>query len=240
VISPRNALLSFVPTLLFTFLTASAAHAQLRWDGNVQAGVAGRLFGNNAGGVPGSVGPVVAVAGDIAIVPLLRLGAYLGYEYADTGEQSSPSIVSFGTRVKLMIPGYRRNIHWWLFTGFGAAVLEAPGYTEPFTLPGTSANTLDVPTASGYFFEIPVGIGMGWRVRKPWEIVAELQGRVGFGQGGSYFTDNGTGQGLSRPATAEHVFPDGTVVPASLPPQVQGTGADVFALMLTIGIGLDE
>jgi hypothetical protein len=196
------------------------------------------LFTNNAGGLPGSVGPTVGVEGDVALLPLLRLGAYADYEYAYTSEVASPSIVSFGARLKVMVPGYRRNVHWWLFTGFGAAVLEAPGYSEAFA--GADANTLVVPPASGYFFEVPLGVGMGWRVRKPWEVVAELQGRFGFGQGGSYFTSDSSGNGLTRPATAENVLPNGTSIPSSLASPVQGTGADVFAVLLTIGIAVDE
>jgi hypothetical protein len=70
---------------------------------------------------------------------------------------------------------------------------------------------------------------MGWRVRKPWELVAQLQGRFGFDMMGSYFTDDGSGNGLSRPAS----------VPVGAQP-FQPTGTDVFAILLTVGIGLDE
>jgi hypothetical protein len=216
-------------------LASSPANAQTRWDASLQVGASGRIFsGNpNVAGLPGSIGPVVGLEGDVALVPLLRLGAYADFEYADTGEPAAPTAVSFGGRVKVMLPGYRGGVHWWLFTGFGGVVLDAPGYSQSVVVPVTEASlstvSATVPSATGYFMEVPVGIGMGWRLRKPWELVAELQGRFGFDMGGSYFTDDGTGNGLSRPATA----------PAS--PQISiPTGTDVLAILLTVGIGLDE
>jgi len=219
-------------------LAPRRAEAQVHWDANVQAGVSGRVFTNSAsGGLPGSIGPVVGVAADVAVVPLLRLGLYGDFEYADTTEPAFSSVVSFGGRVKLMLPGYRNSVHWWLFTGVGGVIWNAPAYTVVGIDPNLPANAVSTVTpASGYFAEIPLGVGMGWRVRRPWEVVAELQGRVGFDMNGSYFTqggnfsnpDDGSGLGTTRPTTSSSG--SGNIT----------TGNDIFAVLFTIGIGLDE
>jgi hypothetical protein len=243
VISGTIRLFFYSIAFLLVFLAAPRVNAQLHWDGNVQAGGAGRFFSGGSQGtsLAGSVGPLVAVEGDVALLPLLRAGLYVDYEYADTSEPAPPSIVSFGARAKLMIPGYRSNVHWWLFTGFGGVVLEAPGYTK-YGIVGPlvgsqAADTAVAPAATGYFMEVPLGIGMGWRVRKPWEVVAELQGRFGFAKGGSYFMDDG--DGAYRPATGATTNPAGVTTTSSVAAPLP-TGTDVFAILLTVGIGLDE
>jgi hypothetical protein len=216
------------------------AEAQVRWDASLQAGASGRVFSNSvSGGVPGSIAPVIGLEADVAVVPLLRLGVYGDFEYADTTEPSFSSVVSFGGRAKLMIPGYRGSVHWWLFTGFGGVVWNAPAYTiadqtSPNSNGVTSAAT--VTAATGTFLEVPLGVGMGWRVRKPWEIVAELQGRFGFDMGGSYFTQNG---GFTDPDSSSGIGTTRPTTSTSGAGQVP-TGNDVFGVLLTVGIGFDE
>jgi hypothetical protein len=242
VISAKSAFFSaplpvaFLVSLAFLVFPARA-EAQLHWDANVQAGASGRLFSN--GGLPGSFGPVVGAEADVAIIPLLRLGVYGDYEYADTTEPAPSSVVSFGGRLKVMLPGDRNRVHLWFFTGFGAVVWNAPPYTfQDQTSPNDNGatSTGTAVAATGYFFEVPVGVGMGWRFQRPWELVAELQGRFGFDMNGSYFTqdsgfsdpDTSGALGTTRPTTGNN----GT---ASAP-----TGNDVFAILLTVGVGFDK
>jgi hypothetical protein len=231
VISAKSTFFAFVTVALVLLSAPRAAEAQVHWDASLQAGGSGRIFSN--GGLPGSIGPVVGVEGDVALIPLLRLGIYGDYEYADTTEPKFSSVVSFGGRLKLMLPGNRNNVHWWLFTGIGAVVWEAPAYTTPD--PTSSTGFTTATATNGYFAEIPLGIGMGWRVRRPWEVVAELQGRFGFDMNGNYFgqdpsyTDaDGTSPGPCRPTATAGGAP------------CIATGTDVFAVMLTVGIGLDQ
>jgi hypothetical protein len=248
--SARNTRFTFFPSLapaaiasllaLALLLAPDPAEAQVHWDANVQAGGAGRFFSNSvSGGLPGSIAPVIGLEAAVAIVPLLRLGVYADFEYADTSEPAFSSVVSFGGRVKLMIPGNRNHVHWWLFTGFGGVVWNAPSYTiADQTSQGTSglANAATATAATGEFFEIPVGVGMGIRLRRPWEVVFELQGRFGLDMNGSYFTQNGgftdpdnsSGIGTTRPTNS-------TAGAGAVP-----TGNDVFGLLLTVGIGFDD
>jgi len=225
--------------LLLAFLVSPRrAEAQLHWDASVQAGGSARLFTNSGGGgLPGSFGPVFGLEADVALIPFLRIGLYGDYEYADTTEPSPSSVVSFGARVKVMLPGDRNRVHWWLFTGFGAVDWIAPSYAvSDQTSQSANGGATTVPEATGYFFEVPIGVGMGWRVARPWEIVAELQGRIGFDMNGSYFTQNDSyadpdtagGLGTTRPTNSN-------AGAGSIP-----TGNDVLAVLLTVGIGFDN
>jgi hypothetical protein len=235
VISAKSSFFSLAFAALVLLGAPSVASAQTHWDANVHAGASGRVFSNGA--LPGSFGPVVGFDADVAVIPLLRVGLYGDYEYTDTTEPKLSSVISFGARVKIMLPGYRSNIHWWLFTGIGAVIWEAPGFNFYDTSTGAGVTT-GVPAASGYFAEIPLGIGMGWRVHRPWEIIAELQGRVGFDWSGSYFTqcgytnpdDGGCDLGTTRP----------TSTAAGSSAAGLGTGNDVVAFLFTLGIGLDQ
>ncbi len=235
----RRTSLSFRPLAVAAFLVALLAaptlRAQTRWDASVQAGASARVFSGNANvaGLNGSIGPIVGAAADVSLIPLLRLGLYGDYEYADTGEPKAPSAISAGARLKLMIPGYRSNVHWWLFTGFGGVLWLAPAYTQTAINPSASQGALPtteaVSSATGYFAEIPLGVGVGWRVRKPLELIAELQARFGFAMNGSYFTDDGSGNGLTRPATTAN----GTASYG------EPTGTDVVAFQLTVGLAYE-
>ncbi len=231
----------FAALLAATVLRSSPASAQTRWDASLQAGASMRAFSGsaNVSGLTGNLGsgfmlsPMVGLQADVAVVPLLRVGLYADYEYAETGEPKPPSLVSFGARAKVMIPGYRSNVHWWLFTGFGGAVLDAPGYTQqvqnPTALQGQQLTTENVQSTTGFFAEVPLGLGLGWRVAKPWELVAELQGRFGFAMNGSYFSNDNSGNGLTRPATTTN----GTAQYG------QPTGTDVIAIQLTVGVAFE-
>jgi hypothetical protein len=80
-----------------------------------------------------------------------------------------------------------------------------------------------VQGAGGSFFEVPFGIGASYKLRKPWELCAELGGRAGFGHRGSLYTE--PGPQVSSPGRA-----DSNALPA---------GEDRFAVGLTVGVLVD-
>jgi hypothetical protein len=230
----RPWLISSLFAALFLVLPRSAA-AQTHWDANLHGGVSTRFFSQVAqsAGVSNSVGPLVGVDADVALIPLVRLGAYVDLESAHTGEPKSPQALTFGARVKLAPPMNFNHWHFWGFLGFGYAFWNAPAYNQSCTIPSGSSlltETCNIQATTGSFFEIPLGVGAGWRFRRPWELIVELQGRFGLDMQGGYFTNDGSGNGLTRPATAP-----GTGL--AIGPT---TGTDVFALLLTVGIGLDQ
>ena len=138
-----------------------------------------------------------------------------------------------------MLPGNRNNVHWWLFTGIRRGRLGRPGVsrrpdlTEP---DGTGRDHGDrgerlllrsSRSASGW-----AGASAGHGSSSP-----SSQGRFGFDMNGSYFTQNNA-----------YANPDGDGGPRHDPPDdVESTAVGSmpnrerrFAVLLTVGIGLDQ
>ena len=144
----------------------------------------------------------------------MRLGAYFGHDISPfQGDASARDITWGGLRAKIMSPWPRGSARAWLFFGFGYAGV----YQRSTTVAETT-----VHGAGGSFFEVPFGIGASYKLRKPWELCAELGGRAGFGHTGSAYEAPGprlVGPGL-----------DGHATPA---------GIDRFGFGLTVGVLID-
>lgn len=211
-------------------LATSSAQAQVHWDASAQAGVMKRTLANRpAGGKDAGFGPVAQLTGHVALLPLVRLGAYVGHDISPMGGDASARDLTWGgLRAKIMSPWPRGALRAWLFFGFGYAGVYGRSTSAPRNFPGppgTPAVRADavVQGAGGSFFEVPFGIGASYKLRKPWELCAELGSRVGFGHRGSLYTD--PGPQVSSPGRA-----DSNALPA---------GADRFAVGLTIGVLVD-
>ncbi len=214
-----------IPLLLALSVFATRpAHAQ-HADANFEAGLSKRFL---SGGLKGSVGPIIGLSGDLALMPLIRVGAYFDEELAADGEAKAPFITSFGGRVKFLPPLGSEKLRAWLFVGIGYAIVSAPGYhtSEPvpnFNTGGQSNVDATVASTGGSFVEIPFGIGGSYQLRAPWVVLAELSGRASLGSGGNYFDPTG------RPATITSTGDSIGII----------TGSESFAVILTVGIGLD-
>jgi hypothetical protein len=120
----------------------------------------------------------------------------------------------------------------WVFAGFGYAGVYAPAYHAELQIRDANGTVIkqgiDAAGAGGHFFEIPIGVGMGWRFRKPWELTVELSGRAGILNGGTLYSGDG------RPASAT-----GGSTPSAIDTRAVTPGQDSWAVGLTVGIGLD-
>jgi hypothetical protein len=202
----------------------SPARAQLHWDASASAGVMRRVLVNKPAGAGGDAGfgPVGEIHGHIALVPLFRLGAYVGHDIAPMpGDITALQITSFGARVKATSPWPLDPWRIWAFVGFGYAGVYGPSYHTH--VPGAQTDAL-VVGAGGGFFEVPLGLGVSYKLRRPWHLMAELSGRGGFGFSGSVFDS----------ATGRSAFPqNGASFYASNP------GVPSFAASLLLGIMVD-
>ena len=113
-----------------------------------------------------------------------------------------------------MSPWPRGDARAWLFFGFGYAGV----YQRSTSRRGASraARTFAVADAvvhgaGGGFFEVPFGLGASYKLRKPWELCAELGGRAGFGHTGSVYEAPG-------PRVTSRAGRDGTLPPAGIGP----------------------
>lgn len=197
-------------------LAPSPAHAQVHWDASAQAGVMKRvLVDRPAGGEDAGFGPVGQLTAHVALLPLVRVGGYFGHDISPiVGPASARDLTWGGIRAKIMSPWPRGAARAWLFVGFGYGGVYARS---------TTVNGATVHGAGGGFFEVPFGIGASYKLRKPWELCAELGMRTGFGHSGSAYED--PGPALTAPGATE----------TNAPP----AGKDRFAFGFTVGILLD-
>jgi hypothetical protein len=223
-LAPRLALATALATAAFA--CESAASAQVHWDASAQVGVAKRFLTESLD--QPSFGPAVTVNGHVALIPLIRVGAYLAHDISPISDGPARRLYAAGLRGKVQAPWSTDRVHGWGFLGLGYVGVYAPSTRATVVAPpvgplSTTSGPLDlsVPGASGYFLEVPVGLGLGVRLRRPWELVFELTGRFGFASGGEVYE--------GRPGNSEAAG-EQTLAPL---------GKDTFALVLTGGIGLD-
>ncbi len=202
---------------------AAADGAGVHADFGVEGGVMRRFLTSRAGESDASFGPALEVHGHIAVLPMLRAGLYLATDISPQAGAPARHFYSGGLRAKIMPPWIRTDVvSTWFFTGFGYASMYAPSFHRDTTKMSDPTRTVDqfFGGAPGHFFEVPIGVGASWRLRKPWNLFAELGGRVGFAHAGPFYD--------GRTATASGEA-DSTLT----------RGNDAFSLFLTIGVELD-
>ena len=214
-----------VAFILGAACSARDASAQLHGDVGVNVGAMDRVRGGGAGN--GGLGPVAEIEAHIAVLPLLRVGVYASHDIAPNSiDGAAWQVTSAGLHVKVLAPFVRGAYRAWFFTGLGYAGIYAPSYNYTFDFSdGEGPRGTYATGAGGSFFEVPVGIGFGWRFAKPWELVAQLGARINFDFVGSLY-DYDTGRA---------VIPNGGPVYFNSP-----VGTDHVAPFLTIGIALDR
>jgi hypothetical protein len=170
-------------------------------------------------------GPVFQLEGHIAILPLLRAGAYVAHDSSPVAGISARQTTSAGLHLRLSSPWPRDPWRVWAFAGLGYASTYAPSYHTALRLsadPTQPATDASVQGAGGAFFEVPLGVGVAYKLRKPWELMAELGTRIGFGFNGSVYTSGAV------------AFPVGSPSQEIVP-----SGNDSFAIFLSLGISLE-
>lgn len=204
------------------------ASAQLHWDASAQVGVMKRfLVERPPGSGDAGFGPAAQLTGHVALIPLVHLGAYAGYDLSPSSGAASPRhIASGGARVKGAFPLLGRGWRTWAFFGFGYAGMYARSYSTTLSLRGGGGGVeprlARVEGAGGGFFEVPFGVGVSYKVRPPWSLSAELGSRVGFGHVGSAYREPG-------PRATIPGYPDQSAAPA---------GLDRMAITLMVGLEL--
>lgn len=210
--------------VLFVASSASAQIANVHWDASAQLGVDKRFVVDRPAGVgDASFGPSGRLAAHVALLPLVRTGAYASYDLSPSGG-ATRDVVAGGLRVKVLSPWPHGAMRAWLFVGFGYAAVFARGYTgDVAAASGAFVPGARVSAANGHLFELPFGIGASYKLRKPWHFSAELGARYGFGHGGDAYDPPGP--------SFEASGARGSALPA---------GLDRWGLGLTIGLLFDR
>jgi hypothetical protein len=217
---------------LACFFTPHRAVAQVHWDVGAEAGVMKRILTRPSTNDPdGGFGPVIEIHGHVAVLPMLRVGLYLGHDIAPVSGEAARQITYGGLRVKFTPPLLRDPWRTWVFAGFGYAGVYGPSYHTTLQLshdqsqPTMPTDTL-VEGAGGGYFEVPLGVGAAYRLRRPWELTAELGARLGFGFTGNLY--NLDADQHDRPAQA-----------AGYPPLSVDSPSDTWGISLSVGVNFE-
>jgi hypothetical protein len=167
------------------------------------------------------VGPTLAISGHVAVLPLLRAGAYVSHDFSPLSGADLRELTSAGLSLRLFSPWPQGDIRVWLAAGVGYAAAYAPSYTAPMALGNQASVTTTVSGTSGGFVELPVGLGSSLRLGRGFELVGEAGARIGVGFTGSMYN-----QGPTVSA--------GGLTPRPLPP----AGDDVLTIFVVLGAAL--
>lgn len=220
------AVLAFAIAILFPRISA----AQLHWDASVQLGGMKRFLVERAPGTDDvGIGPTGQIAAHLALLPLVGAGVYVGHDISPLPDPAAARNITFmGARAKVGLP-MSGSFRAYGFAGFGLALVTQQGFDYAgFPYVGPAGTTIrkdaTVESAGGHFFEVPFGLGVSYKLRKPWELCAELGARVGFAHSGSVY-DELRGAQVKAPGEVDQ--------------NLTSAGIDRFALGLTAGVMLD-
>jgi hypothetical protein len=225
----RRCLVRVAPLAALSSLLAVAtpARAQVHWDVGAQAGVMKRFLAAQTIPDQAGFGPFLSVEGHVALLPLVRVGAYLGHDISPMPDPIAARDITWGgLHVKLMSPVPTGNLRVWLYTGFGYAGVYARSYDRVLPIGPPLAQkptTGTVQGAGGGYFEIPLGFGASYKLRAPLALFATLGMRFGFAFSGSAYEEPGA-QWKSAGQPDQNIDPP---------------GRDQYALGLGVGALLD-
>ena len=215
--------------LAATLAVATPARAQIHWDAGLEGGVMKRFLGaRTIHGNPG-FGPFLEAEAHVALLPLVRVGAYVGHDISPMPDPIAARDITWGgLHLKIMSPWPRGDVRLWLYTGLGYAGVSARSYASTINAPtGIGGENRPVSgtvqSAGGGYFEVPIGIGASYKLRDPVLLFATLGAQLGFGFSGSVYEDPG-------PQFTSPGRPDDNVGPA---------GHDQYAISLSVGALLD-
>ncbi len=181
---PRAPRLACCAAVALALLWSRGARAQLHTDLSAQVGLEKRLLAARAAGVPdASPGLRADLRGHVALFPFIRIGAYGAFAFANQGNLGR-SVAALGLHARIVSPVPRtESFSLWLSVGTGYARTFLSGQGAP----------------GGGYVELPIGIGAGYKLRKPLSLFADAQSSFGVGHHGGAYAE---GAGADRVALA--------------------------------------
>lgn len=154
--------------VICALLSVRSAHAQIHWDAELEAGAMKRFRSSGTEGQHQPlVGPTAQFAAHLALAPLIHVGGYLENDISGVRKEGWRDFTTAGLHIKGYVPIFPKNWRGWVFVGLG----YGDRYQHKFD---------GIPSESGGFFEIPFGLGLSYRFRKPFSVFSELSGRALF------------------------------------------------------------
>lgn len=121
---------------------------------------------------------------ELGLLPFLNLGPYFAHYQLGMSDvaDATTAFNAIGLRARLILP--LGDFHPYGYVGIG---YTAASYSSPNAIVGGIA--IPERSATGHFFETPIGVGLAYDVASPLQIFAEAAYRPAMGFGGSAFPD---------------------------------------------------
>jgi hypothetical protein len=223
--------ITFFAALSSGAFASTPASGQVKWDVGGEAGVVKRFTtAGSAGASSPGLGPSFEAQGHVAVVPMVRMGLYVGMSLlprAGTGTDKIGERTYWegGAQVRVTPPLLPAPWRAWAFAGVGYVYTYAESYDFGAGQSSTQHNAIAQGVGGG-FVDVPLGIGLGYRLNGPWVLFVEGGGEVGVGFSGPVYAGSPPVSGAStssRPGT-----------------QAAFGGHDSFALSLSVGLSFDR
>jgi hypothetical protein len=134
-------------------------------------------------------GIAAGVHAEYKLIPMLSLGAYfLYYELSPDQTIITPSaqFTTVGGRLRFTLPLPGSKFRPYAFAGLGRTGTTYPGEMS-LSGPYASPRTAEFTRRSGWFLEMPIGLGLGYQVARIAQISADFALRPGFNFKGDAF-----------------------------------------------------
>jgi hypothetical protein len=175
--------LTALAVVVACILHTSPVQAQLHWDVAGEVGVEKRfLRARPPEGADAGFGPLARITGHVALLPLIRVGAYGAFSYSPVRTNGGRSFFGGGFEARLVPPLRLPDWHPYLFVGFGYTAVRVSAFDSALG---------KLPAAGGGCIDIPLGIGVTHRLRKPIEIGGVLGTRFSAACSGSAYSGDG-------------------------------------------------
>ena len=154
---------------------ASPAEAAVRWDTEIAEGADVRVLTSRPPGESASTaGPALDLSAHLALIPLVRIGVYAHHD----ASTEARSLSSTGFDLRVLLPWVSRRVRGYVHAGIGEVLAVAPAHA----LAGAF-----IPSGSGSFTEVPLAVGVTYRVDPRLWLSVEAGARMGFAFGGGTY-----------------------------------------------------
>jgi hypothetical protein len=177
---------TLAPALMFgavSLLAARPAEAQLNSDIGLRLGVEKRFLTGRGAAPDATPGPDIRLEQHFALFPLIRAGFYGSYSFAFQSSLIRHQM-ALGAQFRVFAPIPLPRLRLFLNVGTGVLHIEALRVAT-----GTEARGF----RAGNCLDVPVDVGVSYRIKKPWEFGAQLGPRFAAFCGGRAY-DNGAGK----------------------------------------------
>jgi hypothetical protein len=172
-----------LPFAVALVLGQREAQAQVRWDAELQEGAEKRILTSKpSGGSDSRFSPSLEASGHVALIPLVRVGLYARYEASSIARQDTRQMLSGGLDVRVLFPWPQGDTRLYARIGLGKMGTYAPSHPAP-----DRPDSVMLAGAWGHFTEVPLAIGLVYRVSSPVWLTAEAGARVGFAFAGNAY-----------------------------------------------------